>query len=78
MGTNAASAEPRTMSIPEFAAVFGLDRSSAYELARDDRLPVPTIRVGRRLLVSRDTVERVLAMGRREPRDHGADDVRAA
>ena len=50
-----------TMTIEEVAAVFGLARSTAYDLARTDRLPVPIIRAGKRVFVSRTLVERVLA-----------------
>ncbi len=53
--------ERRTLTIPEVAAALGVARSTAYELATANRLPVPTIRAGRRLLVSRDALERVLA-----------------
>ncbi len=55
--------ERRTLTIPEVAAALGLARSTAYELAATDRLPVPTIRAGRRLLVSRAALERVLETG---------------
>jgi excisionase family DNA binding protein len=53
--------ERRTLTIPEVAAALGLARSTAYDLAATDRLPVPTIRAGRRVLVSRAALERVLA-----------------
>ena len=53
--------ERRTLTIPEVAAALGVARSTAYELATANRLPVPTIRAGRRLLVFRDALERVLA-----------------
>jgi excisionase family DNA binding protein len=62
-----AQSERRTLTIPEVAAALGLARSTAYELAATDRLPVPVIRLGRKLVVSRALVERVLA----------GDDVRA-
>ncbi len=55
--------ERRTLTIPEVAAALGLARSTAYELAAADRLPVPTIRAGRRVLVSRAALERVLEAG---------------
>ena len=55
--------ERRTLTIPEVVAVLGLARSTAYELAATDRLPVPTIRAGRRVLVSRAALERVLDGG---------------
>ncbi|MDG4834119.1 helix-turn-helix domain-containing protein [Solwaraspora sp. WMMD1047] len=32
--------------------IFGMSRSSAYELARTNRLPVPVLRVGSRYRVS--------------------------
>jgi excisionase family DNA binding protein len=50
-----------TMTIEEVAAVLGLARSTAYDLAKSDRLPVPVIRAGNRIFVSRRLVERVLA-----------------
>ena len=50
-----------TMTIEEVAAIFGLARSTAYDLAKLDKLPVPTIRAGKRIFVSRALVERVLA-----------------
>ncbi len=51
----------QTLSIPDLAVTLGIDRSSAYELAKRDLLPVPVIRVGRRLLVSQRAVDRLLA-----------------
>ena len=45
-----------TMTIEEVAAVFGLARSTAYDLAKADRLSIPVIRAGRRILVSRALV----------------------
>jgi excisionase family DNA binding protein len=50
-----------TMTIEEVAVIFGLARSTAYDLAKADRLPIPTIRAGKRIFVSRALVERVLA-----------------
>ena len=57
-GPNATRA---TATIPEFARRYGVARSTAYALAHQDALPVPVIRLGRRLVVSRDLMERVLA-----------------
>jgi predicted DNA-binding transcriptional regulator AlpA len=53
--------ERATVTIPEFARRFGIARSTAYALAQQDALPVPVIRLGRRMVVSRDLLERVLA-----------------
>ena len=50
-----------TMTMEEVAAVFGFARSTAYDLAKADMLPVPVIRAGKRIFVSRALVERVLA-----------------
>ena len=54
-------AERRTLTIPEVAARLGIARSTAFALAKRDALPVPVIRLGRRLVVSRELIERVLA-----------------
>jgi predicted DNA-binding transcriptional regulator AlpA len=53
--------EPATVTIPEFARRFGIARSTAYALAQRDALPVPTIRLGRRMVVSRELMDRLLA-----------------
>ena len=52
--------ERATASIEEVAATFGIARSTAYHLAKLNRLPVPVIRLGRRMVVSRAALERVL------------------
>ena len=59
-----------TLTIEEAAGKLGISRKHAYELAAADRLPVPVIRLGRRLVVSRLALERVLA-GERPRRDGG-------
>jgi predicted DNA-binding transcriptional regulator AlpA len=56
-------AERRTLTIPEVAARLGIARSTAFALAKRDALPVPVIRLGRRLVVSRDLIDRLLAGG---------------
>lgn len=48
---------PPTMSIPQAAVILGISRRSAYRAAANDELP--TIKVGRRLLVP---TARLLAM----------------
>lgn len=47
-----------TMTVEEAAAALNISRSLAYEAARDGR--IPTIRIGRRLLVSRCALEKLL------------------
>ncbi|MDP9363438.1 MAG: helix-turn-helix domain-containing protein [Chloroflexota bacterium] len=50
-----------TATIEEVAAALGIARSTAYDLAKRNALPVPVIRLGRRLVVSQAALERVLA-----------------
>ena len=50
--------ERETLSVPEAAQVLGISRSLAYEMARIGRLP--TIRFGKRLVVPRPALERML------------------
>lgn len=47
-----------TMTVEEAAAALNISRSLAYEAARDGR--IPTIKIGRRLLVSRRALEKLL------------------
>jgi excisionase family DNA binding protein len=44
--------------IPEVAKLLGISRHSAYEAVR--RGDIPTVRIGRRLLVPRQALERLL------------------
>ena len=53
-------ANPETTSIEVASQRLGIGRSLGYQLARDDRFPVPVIRAGRRLLVPTAALERVL------------------
>jgi predicted DNA-binding transcriptional regulator AlpA len=69
-------AERRTLTIPEVATALGLGRSTAFALAKRDALPVPVIRLGRRLVVSRELVERLLAG--ESARGLSSDDIEAA
>ncbi len=52
------SSLPPTLTIEECAAILRLSRGSAYEAARTGQIPV--IRVGRRLLVPRAKLLRML------------------
>jgi excisionase family DNA binding protein len=53
----------RTYTIDEVAALLGISRNSAYVAARANSLPVLTIRVGKRMLVSRAALDRFLDGG---------------
>lgn len=54
------SSDSLVMSIPEFAQACSISRGLAYDLARRDALPVPVIRLGKRMVLSRRAVEALL------------------
>jgi len=51
--------ERRTLTVEEAARSLGIGRSAAYAAARNGELP--TVSIGRRLLVPRDALDRMLA-----------------
>jgi excisionase family DNA binding protein len=51
----------QTLKMEEVAKQLGINRSTVYELARRNQLPVPVIRLGRRMVVSRRALEELLA-----------------
>ena len=51
--------EKLTFTVSEVAAALGISRNTAYELARRGELP-GVIRLGKRLVVSRAAIERLL------------------
>jgi len=55
--------ERLVLSVDEAAVALGISRGSAYTAAQRGELP--TIRVGRRILVPRDALERLLRVARR-------------
>lgn len=55
--------ERQTLTVEEAAKVLGIGRGTAYEAARTGELP--TIRIGKRLVVPRAALERLLV----EPRE---------
>jgi predicted DNA-binding transcriptional regulator AlpA len=57
---NKMSTDNLVMSIPEFARACSISSGLAYRLARENRLPIPVIRLGRRLVLSRKAVELLL------------------
>ena len=50
--------ERQTLTIPETAKRLGIGRNQAYEAAK--RGEIPTIRLGKRILVPRAALERLL------------------
>lgn len=53
--------ERLTITVSEAARLLGISRNLAYQLAAQGGLPVPVLRLGRRLVVPRVAVERLLA-----------------
>lgn len=51
----------QTLTVPEAGKVLGIGRSAAYEAARTGE--IPTIRIGRRILVPAMALDRLLAEG---------------
>ncbi len=58
----------RTLNIDVAGAMLGMSRPTSYKLARQDEFPVPVIRFGRRMVVSRDAIEELLSR-RKDDRD---------
>jgi excisionase family DNA binding protein len=56
---------PATLTIDEAAQQLGISRNTAYECAKTGQLPV--IRLGKRLLVPRTALQRMLAGEGRAP-----------
>jgi excisionase family DNA binding protein len=61
-----------TCTVEVAAARLGLSRSKAYELARQNALPVPVLRFGRKLAIPTRALDRVLGV-----EDAGAESARA-
>jgi excisionase family DNA binding protein len=53
--------EPQTISVETAARILGIGRGAAYEGVR--RGEIPSIRVGRRIVVPRAALERLLTSG---------------
>ncbi len=50
--------DKQTLTVPEAAKALGIGRSAAYEAARTGQ--IPTIRIGKRILVPIAALERLL------------------
>ena len=62
----------QTLNIEDVAKRLGINRSTAYELARRDQLPVPVIRLGRRMVVSCQALDSLLATQHQQHTDRTA------
>ena len=58
----------RTENLRTFAREFNISVPVVYRLARLDQLPVPVIRIGNRMVVSRRAMDELL--GQRKQTDH--------
>lgn len=52
--------ERKTMTVPEAARALGIGKNQAYEAVRLGQ--IPSIRIGKRLLVPRAALEKFLAL----------------
>ena len=57
------SIECATLSLPEAALILGIHRSTAWDLHKQGRFPVPVLRIGNRLRVTKASLERFLQLG---------------
>ncbi len=57
--------ESATLSVEETAEVLGIGRNSAYEGVRTGQ--IPSIRIGKRILVPRIALERILENAGSQP-----------
>ena len=53
--------EKQTYSVPEAAKILGLNRNSGYDAVKRGEIPV--IRIGKRLLVPKPALDRLLQQG---------------
>ena len=60
--------EKKTYTVPEAAEALGIGRNAAYEAARTGQLP--TIRIGKRILVPVVALERLLDLEQPERADN--------
>ena len=63
MRTGPAALGCRVYTIEEVAVLLGLSRNRCFVAAREGWLPVPVIRIGRRMFVSRAVLDRFLETG---------------
>lgn len=55
--------ESVTMTLAELATCLHIGKTKAYDLARHNQLPVPTLKVGREFRFSRPALQRWLESG---------------
>ena len=60
MVTTTNDTERQTVNMPTAFKMLGISRPVGYELAKRDALPVPVIRLGNRMVVSKRALDAVL------------------
>jgi predicted DNA-binding transcriptional regulator AlpA len=60
MASNVTDIDRETVNIEAAGKILGISRPTAYDLARRDALPVPVIRLGTRMVVSKRALEDLL------------------
>lgn len=65
MSQNSAADDRLTLTIQEAAKLLGIGRNSCYEAAR--RGDLPTVVIGRRILISRQALHRMLEQAGNKP-----------
>jgi len=58
--TESRRSETRTVPLVDAGRALGVGRTSSYESARAGTFPLPVIRVGKRIVVSKTLLERLL------------------
>ncbi|MDQ3692074.1 MAG: helix-turn-helix domain-containing protein [Chloroflexota bacterium] len=56
----AALGDREFLTLDEVLRRFGIGKTTGYELANQNKLPIPTIRIGRQFRFSRRALERLL------------------
>lgn len=60
MVTNIADMDRQTVNLEAAGRMLGISRATMYERARRDELPVPVIRIGTRMVISKRALDAVL------------------
>lgn len=55
------------LTLAEFASMIGIGSTVAYELAQQNKLPIPVFRIGRQYRVSRIAYEAMLTAKHQSP-----------
>lgn len=61
MVTTTNEIERQTVNMPTAFKMLGISRPVGYELAKHNKLPVPVIRLGNRMVISKRALEAVLS-----------------